>query len=218
MKTETKTDIRNKNKEVQQDPQGNPDITDIVDNMEQNINDLAIKFINTELDNPEDIYNNNGLFVLMLKYIYRYYLVDILKNNMDTTYKRYDYKLLNKIFWIYTALVYKYKKNSKPNIVEFSVFVCISRESIYNASKGYIKKVTQEDIDIIKTWFSECENGYINNQSVFDIFMLKSQYGYNDNLQAVPLELQSNVVNVDQLPDLSVCQNVLLTDSGKPEQ
>ena len=185
-------------------PVPDPDInTDIVDNMEFNVKELANKFINTELENPEDIYNNNGLFVLMLKYIYKCYIKDILNNNTNTTYHRYNYRLLDKLFWIYTDLVYKYKKNTRPNILEFCVFLRISRETIYNGVKGYVKKLTKEDIDIIKTWFNECESSLVNGSSVFEIFLLKSQYGYNDNLQSVPLELQNNVLTPESLPDLS---------------
>ena len=176
---------------------------EVVDNLEQRVKELATQFINNELDNPEDIYNNNGLFVLMLKYIYRYYLVDILRNNDNRYANRYDYRVLDKIFWIYTDLVYKYKKNTRPNIVEFTVFTRIDKNILYNAVKGHIKKLTSTDIDYIKSWFSECENSLLNTDNVFSIFLLKSQYGYNDNLQSVPLELQNNVLTPDSLPDLS---------------
>ena len=186
-----------------QEQNATPEKSEVVDNMEQRVKELATQFINTELDDPEDIYNNNGLFVLMLKYIYRYYLVDILRNNDNRYANRYDYRVLDKIFWIYTDLVYKYKKNTRPNIVEYCVFTRIDKTQLYMGIKGYIKKLTPTDIDYIKSWFSECENGLLNTDSVFSIFLLKSQYGYNDNLQSVPLELQNNTLTPEALPDLS---------------
>ena len=178
-----------------------PDDSEVVDNLENNINELCEKYIN-ELNDPEDIYNNNGLFVGMLKYIYRYYLSSVLNNN-NSNGNRYNYDLLDKLFYIYTRLVYKYKKNKQPYIIEFTLFVNVGRETLYNIRYGNTKKASDEIIQKVKKWFSECEMGLLNTDTVGSIFRLKSMYGYNDNLAPVPLELQSPVLNAAQLPKLT---------------
>ena len=37
---------------------------------------------------------------------------------------------------------------------------------------------------------------------MFEIFLLKSQYRYNDNLAPVPIESQGAVLSAGELPDL----------------
>ena len=184
---------------------------EVVNGLEMAVFDIANEYINN-LDNPDEIRENNGLFVDMLKYIYKTYLGDILNNKTDTTYHRYDYKQLDNIFNIYTSLVYKYKQNKRPSILEYCIFTHVDRLTLYNALNGYTKKLTQEDINSIKRWFLECENQLTNGSSVFEIFLLKSQYRYNDNLSPVPIENQNAALIASELPDLSTCQNATLTD------
>ena len=161
------------------------------------------------LDDPEEIKTNNGLFVGMLKYIYRFYLIDLLGNTHNVN-NRYDFKLLDRLFYIYTDLVYKYKHNKRATIIEFSIFVSISRDTLYNAALGLSKKLTPEETCMVKKWFNECENTLTNNSSVFDMFLLKSHpvYRYNDNLAPVPLTDQGRQLAINELPDLS-CQNAI---------
>ena len=177
---------------------------DIVDNLEIKCYELVTEYINN-LNNPDEIYTNNGLFVDMIKYIYKNYLGDIIGNNKHNTYGfRYDYLLLDKIFSIYTSLVYKYKYNKRPSILEFSLFVNCNRNTLYNIVMGYTKSATPEIIDTVKKWYLECENQLTNGGSVFEIFLLKSQYRYNDNLAPVPIENQGAVLGVNELPDLNI--------------
>lgn len=175
---------------------------DVVNDLEFNINELANEYINN-LDDPEGIYNNNGLFVGMLKYIYKNYLCIVLDNNKGGA-NRYDYKVLNNIFNIYTDLVYRYKQNKRPSILEYTLFTHVDRNILYNAAAGLTKKLSQEDVDNIKRWFTECENQLTNGSSVFEIFLLKSQYRYNDNLPQIPIEQAGPVMAAGELPDLSI--------------
>lgn len=192
----------------QKDVKKTPDILpapDVVDVLRENCFQIAREYI-TGLDNPEDIYNNNGLFVDMLKYIYYSYVGDVLNNKTNSTGHRYNYKELDNLFNIYTSLVYKYKQNKRPSILEFSIFINIDRNTLYNIAAGNYKKASPDDINNVKRWFSECENSLTNGGSVFEIFLLKSQYRYNDNLAPVPIESQGAVLSAGELPDLSIAK------------
>ena len=126
-------------------------------------------------------------------------------------------KILNKIFYIYTSLVYKYKQNKRPSILEFTLFVNINRQTIYNVLNGANKNVTPETIDNVKKWFTECENMLANGSSVFEIFLLKSQYRYNDNLAPIPIESQGPALIASELPDLSI-QKIAKKAGKDPEK
>lgn len=185
---------------------------DVVDRLETDILDICNIYINN-LDNPEEIYQNNGLFVGMLKYIYKQYLGDVIGNNKDNNYNfRYDYNLLDRLFYIYTSLVYRYKQNKRPSILEYSLFINIDRNTIYNTAMGFNKSATPATICKVKKWYTECENQLTNGSSVFEIFLLKSQYRYNDNLAPVPIESQGPALSANELPDFKQCQNATLTD------
>lgn len=175
---------------------------EVLTDIEININDLIEKYINS-LNDPEEIYNNNGSFVGMLKYIYKYYLSILLGNKNRVPANGYDYILLDDLFNIYTDLVYRYKKNKQPNIIEYCLFTNIDRTMLYRIRQGEVKKATFSDIHNVKRWFSECENSLLNNDSVSSIFKLKAMFNYNDNLAPVPIELQSQALSINQLPDLT---------------
>ena len=195
--------IKNENNKQDHDTKKTPELKpapDIVDPLRDNIFLLADEYIN-KLDNTDEIYNNNGLFVDMLKYIYYSYVGDVLNNKTNSTGHRYNYKQLDDLFNIYTSLVYKYKLNKRPSILEFSLFINIDTHILYNIAAGNYKKATVDDIHNVKKWFKECENQLTNGSSVFEIFLLKSQYRYNDNLSPVPIENQGGILSADQLPD-----------------
>ena len=67
---------------------------------------------------------------------------------------------------------------------------------------GFNKSATPDVISMVKKWYTECENQLTNGSSVFEIFLLKSQYRYNDNLSPVPIESQGAVLSVGELPEL----------------
>lgn len=223
--TETKTGTQEPTPESVPAPdhdgtqEGTPERTtpkiDVVDNMESRVFELAQDYINA-LDNPDEIYQNNGLFVDMIKRIYRYYLGDIIGNNKDNSYNfRYDYDLMDKIFWIYTSLVYKYKQNKRPSILEYSLFVNMDRNTVYHTAMGMNKSATPETIRKVKNWYLECESQLTNGGSVFEIFLLKSQYRYNDNLAPLPVESQGGVLGVSELPDLNIAK--IAKKDSKPD-
>ena len=189
--------------------------TDVISVIESNIYELVDKYIN-ELDNPEELKDNNGLFVDMLKYIYRYY-VSVLLDNKDKYNNRYDYDLLNKLFNIYTQLVYRYKKNKQPYINEFCIFLNIDRSILYSIRNGSIKKASPTDIANVKRWFQECEQGLLNTDTVGSIFRLKSMFNYNDNLAPVPIEMQNQTLTANQLPDLSGNDNKKMLVDNKQD-
>jgi len=217
----TRSETETENKISAQSPAEDPAQTetnnqDILTKLEADIFSLVDDYKNT-LDDPNDLKEYNGIFVDMLKYIYKYYLKFILKND-NKHGNRYDYKLLDDIWSIYTQLVYKYKKNKRILISEFTLFVNISYETINNIKNGLNDKASVEDIENIKRWYKECENCLVNGGSVFEIFLLKSCHGYNDNLAPIPLTLQGPVMNVNQLPDLSANNSQkLLKDSSNPK-
>lgn len=195
------------------DGHGNPDI---LSEIEINIYDLVDRYINS-LDDPEMLKDNNGIFVDMLKYIYRYYVKYLLGNTDDKEIFRYDYKLLNELFYIYTKLVYLYKKNKQPYINEFCIFVNIDRTMLYRIRQGQVKKATATDIFNVKKWFEECEQALLNTDTVGSIFRLKSMFNYNDNLAPVPIELQTQVLSAAQLPKLSKVANSGVIEEKKPD-
>lgn len=188
---------------------------DVVDALETDINDMAMEYIRN-LDDPNEIKENNGLFVDMLKYIYKNYLGAVIGNKNDT-YIHYNYDLLDNIFNIYTSLVYRYKQNKRCSILEFSLFTHIDRHTLYNAAVGNTKKLTAREISNVKRWFLECENQLTNGGSVFEIFLLKSQYRYNDNLSPVPIESQGPALIASELPDLSI-QKIAKKNDQDPKQ
>lgn len=175
---------------------------DVVNDLEFNCYEIAQNYINS-LDDPGEIKDNNGLFVGMLKEIYNKYLVYVLANNNGVN-NRYDFNILDRIFNIYTSLVYKYKQNKRATILEFSIFANVSRDTLYNAALGNTKKLSHIETNMVKKWFTECENTLTNNSSVFDMFLLKSHpvYRYNDNLAPVPISDQGSILALNELPDL----------------
>lgn len=192
--------MKKENKNNTPDPATGPDVVDII---RENCFEIATEYIN-DLEDPEEIKTNNGLFVDMIKHIYKSYLGDIIGNNKNNSHGyRYDYNLLDNIFYIYTSLVYKYKYNKRPSILEFTLFINCNRQTLYNVINGFTKNVTPEIIDKVKRWYTECENQLTNGGSVFEIFLLKSQYRYNDNLAPVPIENQGGIISAGELPDLS---------------
>ena len=71
------------------------------------------------------------------------------------------------------------------------------------------RKLSADEVDMVKKWFTECENSLTNNSSVFDMFLLKSHpvYRYNDNLAPVPISGQGSIMALNELPDLGSADN-----------
>lgn len=174
---------------------------EVVNTMKYRCLDIAQEYINN-LDDPKEIKSNDGLFVDMIKTIYDQYIADILNNRVVSNGSRYDYILLDSIFKIYCSLVYKYKHNKRASILEFSIFTNIDSDTLYNAIHGKTRKLTNIELSIVKKWVKECENTLTNGGSVFEIFLLKSQYRYNDNLAPLPVQDTAPVMTFEELPAL----------------
>ena len=82
----------------------------------------------------------------------------------------------------------------------------MDRQTLYNVLHGATKNVTPGTVGMIKSWFTECENQLTNGSSVFEIFLLKSQYRYNDNLSPIPIESQGPALGINELPDLNIAK------------
>lgn len=193
---------------------------------------LADEYIDT-LNDPERIYNVSGnTFTGMIKYIGR---------NMDFTDRKYtDIHFLDRIWDIYTDLVYKY--NQKPTIEEFCILTGISREVIYQWDRGerrgaiyrdkdgnvienffswnnshrgepYTKETDEDRSKIIGKWKEECKLGrYKGAQAgnVGCIFLCKAVDGMVETAP-VQVENKEHAVGAQQIQEI---QEKYLTDGG----
>lgn len=184
---------------------------------------LADEYIDT-LNDQERIYNASGnTFTGMIKYICR---------NTDFTDRKYtDIHFLDRIWDIYTDLVYKY--NQKPTIEEFALLVGISREIIYQWDKGdrrgtiykdkdgnviedffswnnshrgepYTKETCEERSKIIGKWKEECRLGRYKSAAsgnVGGIFLCKAVDGM---VETAPVQINDNErknVSIDEITE-----------------
>lgn len=174
---------------------------DNIEIYENKIYMLCDDYINT-LPDPNNIYNNR-CFTGMIKYIYRYYIGDLLNNKNNRDGNRYNnIQLLDSLFYIYVDISYKY--NNIPTILEFSLFIGINRDTIQTWKNNTRRELTPEYAVTVKKWYEECELAQVKEKDVKSIFLLKSNYNYNDNLQAIPLENQGVKTSIEQLPVLGV--------------
>lgn len=165
----------------------------------------------------EELKQDKAFFPLLVKYIYDNYIGDLLKNK--TVYKvnkikpEYNINNIDLLFDIYIDLVYKYKWNNRPLIIEFSLFTGINRDYFYDWCKGlnnnYLIRNTDEDItykvsDIVQKWVGACERALIDgNDTIKDIFILKAKHGYRDNNNDIQITVNHKaIVDADTLPDL----------------
>lgn len=159
------------------------------------------------LEDPEDIKTNKRLLSDLMDYIYNNCVCNILDNKYSVRNRYDDFVLLDSLFNICANICHKY--NSNINIIHFTLMCGISRDIIYKWENNKDRQLTKEELYIVKKWKKKCELDLIQGGGVFDIFMLKSNYAYNDNLAAIPLEAQNVRVSTEQLPQFD---NVMLTD------
>ena len=143
---------------------------------------------------PDDIsITKPSVFSGMLKYIYKYkvkYIIDTDKQQRDNYYNN-NYNLLNDIFDnVYSVLCSRY--SITPTIQQFCVFVDIDRNIVGDVKRGSYRqggyKVNPETRRTIQKWFDYCESvslGEATRGSIGDIFNLKANYQYRDNVQQV---------------------------------
>lgn len=166
-------------------------------------------YINNELDNPNDIYNNSSLFNGMIKHIY----INVFKpkskkdiNNYNgiaknTNINLEDIELLDNIFNIYLMLCYKYKK--RPTILNFSILIGIENKTLLTWKNGEYRATHSATI---QKWYDECEStlldGAIENNSIGCIFALKANYGYTETPQRLIVEQNAPSLSKQELEKL----------------
>ena len=180
---------------------------------------LVDSFIDAEYAGrtEEEIKTDKAFFNRLTDYIYNNYIGELLGNkyNKSQTYRDIKtVKLIDNLFDVYLDLVFRYKWNNKPFLVEFSLFTGINKKTFYewiNKADNYTSGCDGEiDITLLKSdvaqkWVDACERGLLNgSDTIRDIFILKAKHNYKE---AGNGELTINVnhkaiVNADILPDL----------------
>lgn len=167
----------------------------------------------------EELKNNKAFFPRLIQYIYNSYIGDLLNNKHGKQIVYKDIEQLDYLFDIYISLVYKYKWNNRPLIIEFSLLTGINKNTFYNWLNGYnsgeYNKTDKESIltpdrsDVVQKWLTVCEQGLIDgNDTIKDIFILKAKYGYRDNNNDIQITVNhKNVISADDLPALIDAQN-----------
>lgn len=134
-----------------------------------------------------------SVFSGLLKYIYKHkvkQIIDTDKQNRNNSYNN-NHDLLDMIFEnIYTVLCSRY--SITPTIQQFCVFVGIDKGIISDINKGFYRqgnyKVNPKTRHTVKKWYDYCESvslGEATRGSIGDIFNLKANYQYRDNVQQV---------------------------------
>lgn len=162
-------------------------------------------FVNDELIRDPDILENKGFFPRLLNYITNNYIINILNNNDNNTAKRYpDIEILEHLFDIYLDLVYKYKPNKLPTLVEYSLFINIHRDTLHSWITGEVRNITSNHSDLVKRINLVCENALVNATSnpVKEIFLLKAKHGYQDTQPQEFIISTNNVLTASNLPKL----------------
>lgn len=176
---------------------------------------LVDDFIEREYNGKtdEELKQDNGFFERLNLYIYNNYLKSLLhpiELKQDGTIKQskqYNIYQLDNIFTIYRELVYKYKHNNRPTIIEFCILCGINRDTVNNWINGYDKGhvVNPERQRICQKWLDVCESALVNGSGEYvkEIFLLKSCHGYKDNSNEITVKHEIlPTLTSDQLPEV----------------
>ena len=162
----------------------------------------------------EELKTDKAFFPRLVDYLYINYIGELLgnKNGKQTAYR--DIEQINALFYIYIDLVYRYKWNNKPFIVEFSTFTGIGKNTIYNWLNGLDNNIyggadgsiiTPERRDMVQKWIDICERSLLNgSDTIRDIFILKAKHNYKEagaNEISITVD-HRNIISADVLPDL----------------
>ena len=172
----------------------------------------------------EELKQDRSFFPRMVQYLYNNYLGDLLQNKLEYKLKGIkpvypDIQQLDSIFDIYMGLIYKYKFNNRPSILEFSLLTGISRDTLYKWLNGDVDRdiidncidddkrrhITSEYSYTVAKWQTACEQALVdgNGEYVKEIFLLKAKHGYRDNNNDIQITVNhQNIVSADVLPDL----------------
>ena len=180
---------------------------------------------------PADLKKERAFFPRLIQYLYDNYIGDLLDNRPHTGKKIVypDISLLDNLFSIYKELVYKYKFNSRPALLEFCIFTGIARDTIYNWLKGdtnsYIynnnglvdnnnsdiasedkrRHITPDYSDTVKKWQMICEQSLVDGSgdTIKEIFLLKSKHGYREADKDITITVNNKpLISADVLPSL----------------
>lgn len=162
----------------------------------------------------EELKNNKAFFPVLVDYIYNNYIGDLLDNKHCKPQKYEDIQLLDYLFNIYIQLVFKYKWNNRPLIVEYSLFTGIARDTIYNWMNGNNNDIgsgrssealTRRKSDTVRKWVATCERALIDgSDTIKDIFILKAKHGYRDNNNDITITVNHKpLVSAEELPTLT---------------
>lgn len=164
-----------------------------------------------------ELKENKAFFPLLVDYLYNNYIGDLLCNKGYKKVVYNDIDTIDNLFNIYISLVYKYKWNNKPYIVEFSLFTGINKDTFYqwlngnysytagnNSDNALRDCITSRHTDAVRKWISVCERALLdNNDTIKDIFILKAKHGYKDNNNDIQITVNHKaIINADTLPDL----------------
>ena len=191
-------------------------------NIELYTDELIISEYNSKP--TEQLKQDRSFFPRLTQYLYNNYIGDLLQNKLEHKLNNIkpvypDIKQLACIFDIYISLVYKYKFNNRPSILEFSILTGISRETIYRWLNGEVdndiinscidedkrRHITSEYSYTVAKWQSICEQSLVdgNGEYVKEIFLLKAKHGYKDNNNDVTITVNhKSIVSADVLPAL----------------
>lgn len=178
----------------------------------------------------DSLINDRGFFPMLVNYIYNNYICQLLDNKItDTSHrKKVEYpsiEVLNDLFDVYISLVYKYKFNKRPTMIEFSLFTGVSHETLNKWVNGefidnYInnniggltnkngvedskRHLTKSYIDSARKWSKVCESALVDGSGEYvkEIFLLKACHHYKENNIEITVN-HKNIVSADALPDL----------------
>ena len=172
----------------------------------------------------EQLKQDRSFFPRLVQYLYNNYLGDLLQNKLEYRLKKIkqvylDIEQLDIIFDIYIGLIYKYKFNNRPSLLEFSLLTGISRDTLYKWLNGDVDKdiidncvdddkrrhVTSDYAYTVAKWQTTCEQALVdgNGEYVKEIFLLKAKHGYKDNNNDVTITVNHKaIVSADVLPEL----------------
>ena len=181
-----------------------------------NIYALVDCFIEAEYKNKsvEELKQDKAFFNRLVDYIYNNYIGDLLGNKHGKQIIYKDIQQIDYLFNIYIDLVYKYKWNNKPFMVEFSTFTGIRTNTFYNWLNGLDNNIyggsadsilTPERSDIVQKWIDVCERSLLNgSDTIRDIFILKAKHNYKEaGSNEVTINVNhKSVISADVLPDL----------------
>ena len=202
------------------DDQTTPDNYKIYEN---NIYSYIDEFIdgNYAGQTETELKENRSFFPSLIQYLYNNYLGNVLGNTLELKLKGVkpvynDIKLLDELFNIYVFLVYKYKSNNRPSILEYSILTGIPRTTIYTWLNGeldnYIlqavsedkrKHITSEYAITVQKWQSICEQSLIDGKdTIKELFLLKCKYGYQEKNDINIVVEHKSIISADNLPEL----------------